>query len=676
MDWTDDGEPLMMFGTHSDITSERNNLEQIQQQNSALEILNELALDPEPDDDARLQKSLKLASQYLNLPLAIISEITGRVYSVRYFLAPEGSDLSPNASFALEDTYCSILFENRKSLAIDHMAESPYREHRCYKKFGLESYLAAPIFVRDQLFGTLNFSSSEPRKASFTETEVTFVTLLARWISGVIERKQSVQMLTKLVDQTPGVLYQYRVWPDGRAAFPFSSPHIRDIYGVDSHEVREDATAVFERIHPDDSANVAKSIADSARTLTLWQDQYRVRADQSESGWRWVEGKASPERMPDDSIIWHGYIADIDDQKEVELALQESENQLRRLFELSPIGIALVDYQSGTFLDVNDSLLKPSGFSRQTLMARSFDELLCADFEAYRGTLIETLEQDERFGPLELRIRNASGGDYPALVQGVRIRDSEGRRLVWTLVEDISERKKVDRMKNEFISTVSHELRTPLTSITGALGLVTGGALGPLPRKVDEMLSIAHRNATHLKHLVDDLLDMEKLVAGKLVMKIQREHAQPLVEDAVEKIRYGSDVQISVKVEDNAKAATVMADRVRLNQALTNLLSNAVKFSPKSGVVTVSMKTRGQTLRIAVIDQGSGVPETFKPRLFEKFAQADGSATRSKGGTGLGLAITREIMTQMGGDVGFQSTEGQGATFWLELPIAQKNPEA
>ena len=142
-----------------------------------------------------------------------------------------------------------------------------------------------------------------------------------------------MQMLTKLVEQTPGMLYQYQQWPDGRVSFPYTSPGITDIYGVTAEEAHEDASICFTKIHPDDLPKVAASIERSEESLTLWHSHYRV--TDGKSGWRWVEGKSSPERMPDGSTMWHGYIADIDEAKQTELALQESEVQLRRLYELS-----------------------------------------------------------------------------------------------------------------------------------------------------------------------------------------------------------------------------------------------------------------------------------------------------------------------------------------------------
>lgn len=667
-EWTPEGLPLMMYGTHADVTEEMQNLQQIQQQNTALSILNELAVDPETDDNARIGKALALGSEYLDLPLAIVSEITSDVYTILWFDAPEDAGLAQGANFPLRDTYCSILVENGHSMAIDHMATSPYKTYPCYAAFGLESYIAAPIHIRDQLFGTLNFSSAEPRKTPFSGTEITFVTLLARWIAGVIERKLSTQTQSKLIEQVPGVLYQYRLWPDGHSTFPFSSPHIKDIYGVDPDDVADDASVVFEAIHPDDLGKVGSSISESAKSLSLWQQQYRVR--KGTASWRWVEGQASPEVLADKSIMWHGYIADIDDKKQTELALKESEAQLRRLYELSPIGIALNDYYSGEFLDVNDALLTPTGYRREQLLSGDFTQLLPPQSARLKNRIVHELKETGRFGPHELDMLRKDESVFPALVRGMRITNASGRTLVWTLVEDVSERRKVDQMKSEFISTVSHELRTPLTSIAGSLGLVAGGTLGELPAEVSRMVSIAHRNSEQLRLLVDDLLDMEKLVSGRMIMHLSPEPVLLVVKEAVDRLRtYAVESHVSVILDDNNPEVTATMDRARLDQALTNLLSNAIKFSPDQGTVHVSTRIMDNQVRILVADNGPGIANSFRSRIFQKFAQADSSDTRGKRGTGLGLAITREIMAQMGGNVSFTSVEGHGATFWLELPI-------
>lgn len=669
-EWSDEGAPLRMYGTHADVSAETANLEQMKQQNTALRILNDLALDPETDDDARIRKALRLGADYLDMPLAIVSEITSSVYTIRWFDAPADAGLEQGLSFSLANTYCAITVEQEESLAISHMAQSAYRSRPCYDQFGLESYVAAPIYLHDRLFGTLNFSSPAPREQGFSETEVTFVTLLARWVAGVIERQISVQTLTKLVEQTPGMLYQFRLWPDGSSAFPFSSQGIKAIYGVDSHEVTDDASVAFEKIHPDDLGAVSDSIAASAQQLSVWQQQYRV--TQGNGDWCWVEGRATPELLADQSIMWHGYIADIDDKKRIQLALQESEEQLRRLFELSPIGIALNDYHQTDFLDVNQALLEPTGYTRDEFMTLDFNQLLPHGLTGMRDQALLELEETGRFGPFEQTIVCRDGSSYPAVIQGLRITNTSGRTLVWSLIEDISERKKVEQMKNEFISTVSHELRTPLTSIAGSLGLVAGGALGPLPEQVNRMISIAARNSDQLKQLIDDLLDMEKLVSGRMTIHLKPEAISPVIRDCIERMHtYAVDRSIAIRFEDHYPEQTLEVDRQRLEQALANLLSNAIKFSTRHSEVVVETQMSGEYLRIQVSDHGPGIPDDFRARIFQKFAQADSSDTRGRGGTGLGLSITREIMTQMGGGVGFDSIEGQGARFWLEIPIHQ-----
>lgn len=231
--------------------------------------------------------------------------------------------------------------------------------------------------------------------------------------------------------------------------------------------------------------------------------------------------------------------------------------------------------------------------------------------------------------------------------------------------------ERANRVKSEFLSTVSHELRTPLTSLSGSIALIQGGALGVLPAPVTEMLRVAHKNSLRLGHLINDLLDMDKLVAGKLRFDLRVQPLMPLVEQALDAIKaYAEPYGVRVELVRRQDDARVSVDGQRLQQVMANLLSNAAKFSPAGGVVEVAVQRAGERLRVSVTDHGPGIPESFRAQVFEKFSQADASDTRQKGGTGLGLAISRELIERMEGTIGFESVEGQGASFFFELPAA------
>lgn len=238
-------------------------------------------------------------------------------------------------------------------------------------------------------------------------------------------------------------------------------------------------------------------------------------------------------------------------------------------------------------------------------------------------------------------------------------------------VQDITEHKQLEQMKSGFVSTVSHELRTPLTAISGSLGLIMGGVLGEPPAAMKQMLNIAHQNSQRLAYLVNDLLDMEKLVAGKMYFDLQVQGLMPIVELSLESNQaYGKQYQVSFVVTERADDVQLLVDSVRLQQVMANFLSNAAKFSPTGGQVEIAVRVNNAGVRVEVSDHGSGIPAEFHSRIFQKFSQADSSDTRQKGGTGLGLAISKELIERMGGHVGFESSAGQGTTFFFELPVA------
>ncbi len=308
------------------------------------------------------------------------------------------------------------------------------------------------------------------------------------------------------------------------------------------------------------------------------------------------------------------------------------------------------------------------------LSTRLWEQVLVAeDLPRTRAQLAQTmLSRLDQFTS-ELRFRHKDGRTVPVLVRGYIQRDAQGQPLrISGTSMDLTEHKRIEQMKNDFVSTVSHELRTPLTSISGALGLINGGALGEVPPAMQQMLDIAHRNSQRLGHLINDLLDMEKIAAGKMSFDMHEHSLHQLLEEALASNQaFAAQLGVNCVLRE-AVDVQVWVDASRLQQVLGNFLSNAIKYTPEGGEVSLHCSVPDAThVRISVTDQGPGIAAEFRARVFEKFAQADASDSRQKGGTGLGLAITKEFIERMGGTVGFDTAEGQGTTFWCELPILE-----
>jgi PAS domain S-box-containing protein len=234
-------------------------------------------------------------------------------------------------------------------------------------------------------------------------------------------------------------------------------------------------------------------------------------------------------------------------------------------------------------------------------------------------------------------------------------------------LRDISERKKLERLKQEFVATVSHELRTPLTSIRGSLSLLTGGALGVLPDEARDVVAIAERNTVRLITLINDILDLERLEAGKLELHLEPAPLGPVIDRSVDSVRAFAEQQ-GIELRVAATNARVFGDGDRLVQVLVNLLSNAVKFSPRGASVTTSVVEKDGGAEVRVEDRGRGVPANQREAIFGRFQQVEAADSRQKGGTGLGLAICKAIVEQHGGTIGVESEPGRGSTFWFRIP--------
>lgn len=341
-----------------------------------------------------------------------------------------------------------------------------------------------------------------------------------------------------------------------------------------------------------------------------------------------------------------------------------AEHERDQLFILSLDMLCIAGFD-GYFKQLNPAWEKALGWTLAELTSVPFLDLVHPDDVESTLREMQKLRLGGTTSDFENRFRTRDG-DYRWLSWCSASLPERG--LIYAVARDVHERKKLDRMKNDFISVVSHELRTPLTSIHGSLALMLGGVAGDLPEKVRTLTGIAAKNSERLVRLVNDILDIEKIESGTMLFRPGRVELMPLVEQSVDNNRaYAQQLDVELRIAAAAQAR-IWADPDRLQQVLANLLSNAAKHSPRGGVIDIRVQRDDGRVCVSVTDHGKGIPPEFQPRIFEKFAQADTTSTRQKGGTGLGLSISKAIVDRHGGRIWFETAPGVGTTFAFELP--------
>ena len=337
----------------------------------------------------------------------------------------------------------------------------------------------------------------------------------------------------------------------------------------------------------------------------------------------------------------------------------------RRVFETSLDLILVVDRQ-GDMLRVSPSAMAILGYRPDEMLGRSAGDFVYAeDLQAIRVEM-RRARRGHLIRHFATRYVHKDGRVVTLAWSGVW---SEQEQRHFFIGRDVTEQKRIERMKDEFIATVSHELRTPVTLIAGPLDLLMNGAAGELPPSVKRLVAMAQNNGRRLVRLINDILDIDKVESGKAMFDLRRVELKPLVEQAIEANRpLAETFGVPVSLDSGAPDATVRSDASRLLQVLGNLLSNAVKFSPRGRNVVVSIETRDGHTRVSVRDHGAGIPDEFKTLIFEKFVQVDATDARQKGGTGLGLSMVKEIMNRLGGSVGFDAAPTGGSIFHVDVP--------
>lgn len=775
---TAEGLPLLMYGTHSDISGSHQQAEEIQQARAFLQAMVDsstevamIATDP--------QGLIVLFNSGAQRLLGYrAEEMIGRHTPTVFHLADEVRTRAQALSAELGRPIqgFEVFIENSRS-------GTPETRHWTYvRKDGQQRQVNLTVSAIHNKLG-----------------EVSGFLGIATDISALLQTTQALQdseqRFRGMIGNLPGAVYRCR--NDANWSMLHISAGIERLTGYPAADFIEQRRSYASIILPSELW-ISQVIQSSLAAREVFELTYRIR--HADGHIVWVSEKGRGEFTAEGQLLWlDGFIWDISEQHLAECARLASEAKLSTLYNMAPVAIALNRLRDGQLIESNPQLEQLTGYSMAELRELDAWQLTSSEYAAQEPQLLAALNQRGTYGPYETVFVRKDGRRVPVLLHGARVTSTEGEPLVWTIIQDISERvtaeqqirdresylrtvldniidaiftiaedgliescnlagehmfaltqaqligrpaaeliaepyrqqylqhireqlalephalldplheleglrsdgecfalelalsrishngrqqlvavvrdvterKRVERMKNEFVSSVSHELRTPLTSIAGALGLICGGALGAVTPGMLPMLNIAHQNSLRLSSLINDLLDMDKLVAGKMHFDLRAHPLMPLLAQSLAANQaYADEYAVHWQIVEGIGEVAALLDEQRFLQVMANLLSNAAKYSPRGGLVTVRAQLDAGQVYIEVCDQGAGIAAEFQARIFSKFEQADSSDSRQKGGTGLGLAISRELVERMHGQIGFSSSSA-GTRFWFRLPLAE-----
>jgi len=420
----------------------------------------------------------------------------------------------------------------------------------------------------------------------------------------------------------------------------------------------------------------AAAFEDCLRTLDIkeeWQGALRLR--RSDGVYRRIAFRSRRMELPGEQpfILNHGI--DVTEQHEAEEALHLATRQRELILESVGDGIYGIDLV-GRLTFINEAAARTLGYKPEELAGRDVHEVIYhshADGTPYTKGASPILQAMHRCESIRMRDEvfwRQDGTSIPVDYSASPLLEDGRISGMVVAFQDISERRRLERMKDEFISTVGHELRTPLTSLRASLGLISSGSLDKRPEKRRHMVEMAIGSCDRLVRLVNDILDFDSVERGKLPLSCQPVEAGDLLRQAADQAEaVASQVHITLQVD--APPAPVLADEARILQVLNELIGNAIKFSLPETMIRLAAQPAGENeVCFIVEDQGRGIVAEKLERIFDRFQQGDSSDTRARGGTGLGLALCRRIVEQHGGRLWAESLPGQGSRFLFTLPAA------
>lgn len=521
-----------------------------------------------------------------------------------------------------------------------------------------------------KVFGRRKDGHEFPAEASVAKLQTKSGMLFTVMLKDISERQQAQEKLqtSKALLSKAEKIAKMGSWEyDHQTKQRSWSEELFNILGFDRNLPIPSCQEILDRVHPEDLRLVKNTLRTGHRQGKSWEISYRFLHPQGNL--KYLESRGEPTLDTEGQVIRVlETIMDVSDRIQAEKSLQRSEEQLQLITDALPILIAYIDHHQ-CYRYNNRTYETWYGKSRYSLQGKTIQEVVGQDNYQKMLPYIATALAGKAV-TFETQFVADNGVGYWISATYVPDFDAHGEvKGFFSMVDDITERKAIERMKSEFISIASHEMRTPLTSIHGVIKLLSAGRLGELSERGKVMADMALRNSDRLVHLVSDILDLERMESGRdEITKITCD-SMNLIQQAIDTV-FSLAKEQGIILESNSTSIEFSGDRDRLIQTLINLLSNAIKFSTAESIVTITSQLQDAQILFSVQDRGRGIPPDKLETIFERFQQVDASDSRSKGGTGLGLAICRHIVEQHGGKIWVESIYGQGSTFYFQLPRA------
>lgn len=519
---------------------------------NSIDLLYELSLKDYSSFEELYKDYLNTGIHIFGLEVGIISNISGDSYKILSTV----NNLGIQAGTVLElgNTYCKEVFEKKISISYNHVGKMPgLCNHPAYLGLKLESYISAPIIVKNKIYGTINFSSTRIRESEFQKIEIETIAFMAKAIAQAIEKD--------LLAKNQEIL-------------------INDLYR---------------------SQSLFKGLFDSNPDLFLLADEDR------------------------------------------------------------------------NIIQLNDSIEKNFGYTKIELLGKS-TSILYEDFEKFselkKNSEIQANQSPN--SPYEVNYKRKDGSIFPGETLISKISDKNGKfQYYYAQIKDISFRKEVERVKNDFVANISHELRTPIAAIQASLELVLNGMTGEISPDTNEMIDVANRNSKRLLTIVNELLDIEQLEVNKINLELKKFDLINMVQDVYEEMKtlINKDKHI-VKIKSISNNLNTDADYDRIKQVLINLLSNALKYSPIESKITIVLESNENWHQVSVIDNGPGISDDFSSKIFNKFNREEIGDSKAHGGIGLGLCISKSIVELHDGKLDYDKDHRNGAKFYFKLKKA------